>query len=97
MNPKVDDGNEMILLLFPLPLVKYRLRGGGGWDGYDLLQRAQRLFTSHHPDRDFLPKIWLINKPVESQFRPKQSVDHQVTSASIRPEGFTENALLLEA
>ncbi len=38
----MDDGNEMILSLSLVPIVKYRLRERGWWDGYDLLQRAQR-------------------------------------------------------
>ncbi|MGF7088745.1 hypothetical protein JOD24_002594 [Kroppenstedtia sanguinis] len=41
INQEMDDGNETILSLFPLPpIVKYPLRGRGEWEGYDLLQRT---------------------------------------------------------
>ncbi|MGF7086580.1 hypothetical protein JOD24_000409 [Kroppenstedtia sanguinis] len=34
INPKVDAGNETILFVLPIvSIVKYGLRGRGGWDG----------------------------------------------------------------
>ncbi|WP_380162565.1 hypothetical protein [Kroppenstedtia sanguinis] len=63
INHKMDDGNEMILSLSHCLIVKYRLWGQGWWDGYDLLQRTQRLFTVPPSRPDFQPKIWLINTP----------------------------------
>ncbi len=72
MNHQVDDGNETTLSLFPLPpIIKYRLRGRGGWDGSDLLQRVQRLFTLPPSRPVFLPEIELINTPGQiAQMKP---------------------------
>ena len=70
MNHKVDDGNETILSLFPLPpITKYRLRGRG-WVWLRSLAKSAKSLHPPPSRPDFLPKIGLINTPTLRRSSP---------------------------